>query len=348
MQKWTDMVMPPETTIQASMENLVSSAGKIVLVVEHDRLLGTVTDGDIRRALLRRTSLDRPIAEIMNRTPRTVTPDVQESAVGALMRAHKIYQIPVVDAGGRLVGLHELETLLAGTQQDAWVVIMAGGLGSRLHPLTEDTPKPMLRVGGKPVIHTMVDSLVGHGFRRMFLSVKYRAEQIKSYFGNGENFGAQIEYIEEGEPRGTAGSLSLLPTKPAVPVLVINADLLTSVDYNQLLRFHRENLSAATMCVREYSIQVPYGVVDIMDNRVTGIVEKPTNAYFINAGIYILDPWCLDFIPKDERFDMTQLFEALLHQKQTISAFPIREYWLDIGRMQDLERAYNDYEVVFG
>lgn len=348
MTDWTDVLIEPGASIQKSMEQLDATARQILLVVEEGRLLGTVTDGDIRRALLRRVSLDQPVSTIMNRAPRTVGPDAGGSAVRTLMQQYKIHQVPVVDDAGRLIGLHELEALLQDPDQDAWVVLMAGGLGTRLHPLTQDTPKPMLKVGGKPVIHTIVESLAEQGFRRLFLSVNYRADQIQAHFGDGARFGARIDYVLETEARGTAGALSLLPERPTVPVLVMNADLLTSVNFAALLRFHRENAAAATMCVREYAVQVPYGVIDFDDNRVAGIVEKPRHTFFINAGIYVLSPDVLDLVPAAGRFDMTTLFSRLLAEGRTVAGFPLREYWMDIGHLEDLERARSEYQSVFG
>ncbi len=347
MPDWTDVAIGPEATIQHSMERLDALARQIILVVEDGRLLGTVTDGDIRRAVLRRLSLDTPVTAIMNRQPRTVRPDDDLTAARALMRTHKLHHVPVVTETGHLVGLHELDALLAGDHQDAWVVLMAGGLGTRLHPLTQDTPKPMLKVGGKPVIHTIVESLVEQGFRRLFLSVNYRAEQIQDHFGNGERFGASVDYLMETEARGTAGALSLLPERPQVPVLVMNADLLTSVNFATLLRFHQENAPAATMCVREYAVQVPYGVIEFDANRVSSITEKPRHAFFINAGIYVLSPAALDLVPTHGHFDMTTLLSQLLQDGKPVAGFPLREYWMDIGHLDDLERARSEYQSVF-
>jgi len=348
MTEWTDVLIDPGASIQRSMEQLDATARQILLVVEDQRLLGTVTDGDIRRALLRRVSLDDPVSSIMNRHPHTVRPEDGQASARQLMQRHKIHQVPVVDEAGRLVGLHELDTLLKDPDQDAWVVLMAGGLGTRLHPLTQDTPKPMLKVGGKPVIHTIVESLAEQGFRRLFLSVNYRAEQIQDHFGDGKRFGARIDYLLETEARGTAGALSLLPERPTVPVLVMNADLLTSVNFAALLRFHQENEAAATMCVREYAVQVPYGVIDFDDNRVAGIVEKPRHTFFINAGIYVLSPEALYQVPAAGRFDMTTLLSGLLAEGRTVAGFPLREYWMDIGHLEDLERARSEYQSVFG
>lgn len=348
MRDWTKTLLPPTATIRSAIERLDSSRCQIVLVVEDGKLIGTITDGDVRRALLRRIPLDENVLAVMNADPRTVPTGTSRAAIMVLMHEYKVRQMPTIDRDGRVVDLFLLDDFVVPSGQDAWVVIMAGGLGSRLRPLTEETPKPMLKVGGKPLIHTIVDALVAQGFRRIFLSVKYLAEQIEAYFGDGERFGARIEYLSENEPRGTAGALSLLPEKPRVPLLVMNADLLTAVHFGQLLDFHRDLGLAATMCVQEYSIQVPYGVVGCDSNRVIRLTEKPRHTFFINAGIYVLSPDSLDMIPPDGRYDMTTLLSHLIADGHGVAAFPLREYWLDIGHPEDLERARTEYESVFG
>lgn len=348
MADWTETIVAPSATINDALERLNHSARQIVLVVENERLMGTVTDGDIRRALLRRASLDEPVTAIMNRTPRTVRPEEGLPAAQRLMQTRRIRQVPVVDADGCLVGLHDLDDFFVDPRQDAWVVLMAGGLGRRLRPLTEATPKPMIKVGDKPVIDTIVQSLALQGFRRLFLSVNYLAEQIRDHLGDGHEFGTTIQYLWETEPRGTAGALSLLPERPKVPVLVMNADLLTSVHFPNLLRFHQENGAAATMCVREYAIQVPYGVVEFDSARLTNIIEKPSHAFFINAGIYVLSPEVLDLVPTTGRYDMPMLFSHLLAEGRVVAGFPLKEYWMDIGHLEDLEQARTEYNDVFG
>jgi NDP-sugar pyrophosphorylase family protein len=223
------------------------------------------------------------------------------------------------------------------------VVVMAGGLGTRLDPLTKDLPKPLLKVGSKPILETILSNFRGYGFAEFFLSVNYKAEMVKSYFGDGTRWGIRIRYLEESVPLGTAGSLSLLPERPTLPLVVMNGDLVTQVNFQHMLDFHREHAAVATMGVREYDMQVPFGVVRLEESRIVAIEEKPVHRFFVNAGIYVLEPDALDYVPRGEYFDMTTLFERLAKEGMPTSAFPIREYWLDVGRPDDLERAQIEY-----
>jgi NDP-sugar pyrophosphorylase family protein len=225
---------------------------------------------------------------------------------------------------------------------------MVGGLGTRLHPLTKETPKPMLKVGDKPILHTIVDRFASYGFINIVMCVNYKAEAIQGYFGNGDRFGVNIEYVLEEDRMGTAGALSLLTTKPTEPFFVMNGDLLTNVNFESLLDYHQTHQAVATMCVREYDFQVPYGVVKIEGNQVQSIEEKPVHKFFVSAGIYMLSPETLNHIPEGQYYDMPTLFEKLIAQKQSTVSFPIHEYWLDIGRMNEYEQANREYSEVFG
>jgi NDP-sugar pyrophosphorylase family protein len=224
---------------------------------------------------------------------------------------------------------------------------MAGGLGTRLGELTRDCPKPLLRVGNKPVLETILENCIEYAFKRFYISVNYKADMLKDYFGDGSRWGVDIRYIEEKKRLGTAGALGLLPEDPTVPLLVMNADVLTKINFKHLLEFHEEHRSVATMCVREYEFQVPYGVVKIDNHRLLDILEKPVHQFFVNAGIYVLNPEAVSMVPKNTYFDMPALFEKLLQDQAETAAFPVREYWLDIGRKDDLERANGDYAEVF-
>lgn len=338
----------PERTVLETMRVMDASGLQIALVVDENRtLLGAVTDGDVRRGLLRGVGLDRPVTDVMNRMPRTVTEEAGRDGALALMRRLSIRHVPVLDTAGRVVGLEWQDQLVKDREDETWVVLMLGGLGSRLRPLTEDVPKPMLQVGGRPLVETIVRNFVAQGFRRFFFSVNYKAEVFREYFGDGSAFGARIDYLSEEQKLGTAGALSLLPQRPDGPIIVMNGDLLTTINFGQLMASHRETRSLATMSVREYSQQIPYGVVETEGFRLTGVTEKPTQTYFINAGIYVLDPEALDLIPSGTFFDMPQLFDTIMARGGNASVFPIREYWLDIGRLEDLERAQVEYHRVF-
>jgi NDP-sugar pyrophosphorylase family protein len=225
---------------------------------------------------------------------------------------------------------------------------MAGGLGTRLRPLTENTPKPLLPVGGRPLLETIVENFANQGFQKIFLSVNYKAEMFEQHFGDGSRFGVQIEYIHESDRMGTAGALTMLPSRPENPLIVMNADLLTTLDFRQFLEFHRAHRAKATMGVREYAFQVPYGVVEADGERLVSISEKPVHQFFVSAGMYILEPEVLDRIPAGCFFDMPTLFQSMLDEKVDAAVFPVREYWLDIGRLDDLERAQVEFGKFFG
>lgn len=337
-------------TIADAIRIIDRAGAQICLVVDgFGKLLGTVTDGDVRRAILHSIALDSPITQVMKRNP--VTAGVSESSEELLerMTVSWVRQLPLVDEHGIVMGLATFDHLSRGEVVcDSWVVLMAGGLGNRLRPLTEDTPKPMLKVGNQPVLETILENFLAHGFRRFFISVNYKAEMVKDYFGDGTRWGCRIEYLEETARMGTAGALSLLPEPPTGPLIVMNGDVLTKVNFSSLVEFHQDHLSQATMCVREYGFQVPYGVVDIDGQRILGIAEKPEHIFFVNAGIYVLNPEILSLVPSGVPTDMTDLFKTALSLNRTTAAFPIREYWIDIGRLDDFERANGEYSTVFG
>jgi dTDP-glucose pyrophosphorylase len=350
MTHWRSTLLRGAAPLAEAIRIIDASSKQICLVVDdEDRLLGTVTDGDVRRAILKAVPLDAPIERVMNPAPTTLAPEyVREDAV-QLMRSKQLHQLPVVDIGGRVVGLVLIDDLMEeGRRADNWVVLMAGGLGARLRPLTETVPKPMLKVGVKPLLETTLEGFVQQGFRRFYFSVNYLADKVKEYFGDGARWGCEIRYLEEKEQLGTAGALGLLPERPEKPLIVMNGDVLTKVNFGHLLDFHREHKAAATMCVREYDFRVPYGVVQLEGVRINGLVEKPVHSFFVNAGIYVIEPELLDSVPRDGRqFHMTHLFEKAFVAGRETAAFPIREYWIDIGQIDDLARANGDFRGLF-
>ncbi|MGH6946942.1 MAG: nucleotidyltransferase family protein [Kiloniellales bacterium] len=349
MSGWRRALISSEATIRDAIACIDASGLQIALVVERSgKLLGTITDGDIRRGMLRGKSLDESAAEIMVRTPSTVTLKQGREAALAIMREKQIGQVPVLDAAGRVAGLETRDEHLTDAALDTWVVVMAGGMGKRLSPLTDETPKPLLPVGGKPLLETVVEKLAQQGFQRIFLSVNYKAEMFRKHFGDGARWGSRIEYLCEAEQLGTAGALSLLPTPLPAQLIVMNGDLLTAIDFRHLIDFHQAQGAVATMCVREYSFQVPYGVALLEEHWLSGISEKPEHRFFINAGIYALGPEAVARVPHGRRFDMTALFEQLIAEKQRAAAFPIREYWLDIGQIDDLKQARDEFSRIFG
>ena len=348
MKTWRDALTSPTSTVREAVSTIDAAGLQIAIVVDEDgRLLGTVTDGDVRRAILRGVALDDAVTGVMNENPTTAREHDDRETLLTLMRQRHLHQIPLLDATWRVVGLEVLDNLLQPKQRPNAVVLMAGGLGSRLSPLTDNTPKPLLHVGSKPILETILEAFVQHGFGRFYLSVNYLAEQVEAHFGDGSRWGVEIEYLRERERLGTAGALSLLPERPAEPLFVMNGDLLTRLNFAHLLDFHTEHAAAATMCVREYEMQVPYGVIETRSHRILDIREKPTERYLVNAGVYVLQPDVLDLIPDGKFFDMPELFMRLIQQEKETAVFPIREYWMDIGRLEDFDRANGQFDQVF-
>ncbi len=345
---WQNALISPSTSIIEAMRLIDKIALQILLVTDADKtLLGTITDGDIRRAILKGGSMEDPIINVMNSRPTTFSMDENVEDMLIAMRLLKISKVPVVDNKNRVVNLEILDELLHPTLKDNPVVIMAGGLGSRLGSLTRDCPKPLLHVGEQPVLQTILENFLVYGFHNFYFSVNYKGEMIEDYFGDGKRWNVNIRYIHENKRMGTAGPLSLLPEKPETPFFVMNGDILTKINFLQLLDFHTEQRAAATMCAFKYDMQIPYGVLEVKKHRLVEINEKPVQSFFVNAGIYVLEPETLCHIPADTFFDMPSLYETLIETKQEAAVFPLREYWLDIGHMSDFERAQGDFNEVF-
>ena len=352
MKDWKKSVISPGATVANAVESLNSTGSRIVLVAdEYMKRAGLVTDGDLRRGLLAGAGMSDPVTRIMSRASATAKPSDTNAHLAALMTERSFLHLPVVDELGVLVGVKTLAEVMTTPSRENWVIIMAGGLGTRLRPLTEDTPKPMLKVGGKPVLETILERFLACGFYNFFISVNYRAGVIEDYFGDGRKHGANIEYLHEPEPLGTAGALSLLPEKPGLPCLISNADVLTTLNYAGFLDFHHLNAAVATMGVREYAMQVPYGVIQTQGNRLTSIEEKPIRKDFVNGGVYALAPQAFEVmlseVGRGKCLTMPELFTLLMERDMNTAAYVINEYWLDIGRPEDLKRAEAEYAEVF-
>lgn len=349
MKDWRKTLVHPGESILGTMRIIDQEALQIALVADgNDHLLGVVTDGDIRRALLSGVSLNAEIKGIM-------TVDCKKAGIGESwemilnrMKAEGIHQFPIVDGENRLFGLYTLDEMLAVPRMDNVVVLMAGGLGSRLMPLTEQCPKPLLRIGEKPLLEIILENFIACGFHKFYFCINYKGEMIQEHFGDGSRWGVEIMYIHEDKRLGTAGAMSLLPIKPTEPIIIMNGDLLTKIDFRHLLEYHIEKQAIATMCIREYEYVMPYGIVNLENGRMIGIQEKPVQQYYINAGIYVLNPETIELIPKDTFYNMTQLFGELLAHAHQPAAYPVRDYWMDIGRIDDWEKAKAEYHSVFG
>lgn len=331
--------MQEGASLRQAMAVIENSPAKIALIVDaQGRLQGTLTDGDLRRAILRGGTLDSPVEDAMNRNFQVGFASDDRAQLLARMRNNTLRQVPVLDEHGHVIRIETLSELLVAPKRN-WVFLMAGGFGKRLRPLTKTTPKPMLEVGGKPVLQTILERFIDAGFQRFFISVHYLAEQIIDHFGDGSAWGVEIVYVEETRPLGTAGALSLLPEIPDQPLLVMNGDVLTSARFNHLLEFHREHDAAATMCLREYDFQVPFGTVELNESYATKIVEKPVHKVFVNAGIYVLSPETVASVPADQMVDMPDLLQSLIEDGRAVATYPLHEQWLDIGRQEDFDKA---------
>jgi len=343
---WPKAVLAAGATMADAVRVLNDASLRFVLVLdEQGKILGTVTDGDVRRGLIRQLGMNVPISEIMNPAPVAVNLKMKRDDMVKVMQDNDILQLPVIDDSGFVVGVEFLQQLSTSPVVENVAVLMAGGFGKRLQPLTSSIPKPMLKVGSKPILETIVEQLVESGFKKIFISVFYKASMVQQYFGDGNKWGVEINYLIEDRPLGTAGALSLLPDDiGSLPVLVMNGDILTKVDFLHLLAFHKEQDCDLTVCVREYDFQIPYGVVEVADSRIIGLTEKPVQSVFVNAGIYVVKQNLFRARNNEATRDMTDLIERQIEEQRPVNVFPIHEYWIDIGRMEEYKRANLDVE----
>jgi dTDP-glucose pyrophosphorylase/CBS domain-containing protein len=343
-------LVAPGASIRDVFTCIDGNESGIALIVDGERrLLGTVTDGDVRRAMLADADLDAPALRLLDvqlelghTGPITAPVGTAPAELLVLMERSSVRQVPLLDDDQRVVGVSVIDDLVLGPVAPLRAVVMAGGFGTRLGELTERTPKPMLPVGDRPLLERIIDQLREAGIRHVNLATHYRAEAIESHFGDGRDFGVDIEYVAEKQPLGTAGALGLL--EAAEPVLVINGDILTGIDFRAMHRFHLEHRADMTVAVRPYEVKVPYGLVELEDADVTGISEKPLVRGFVNAGIYLIGTEARSLVRPGEQLDMTHLIERLIANERCVVGFPLREYWLDIGQLTDYEQALVDVE----
>ncbi|TKF34105.1 CBS domain-containing protein [Vibrio kanaloae] len=345
---WKKTIVKPEATIVDALRVIDSEALRIALVVNDEQhLLGVVTDGDIRRGILNSLPLDTPVVEIMSCSPTTASINTAKEQLVKLMERKSVLAVPLLE-DNKVVGLETLHHLFEEKTYQNPVFIMAGGFGTRLRPLTDNCPKPMLKIGNKPILETVIRSFIKAGFENFYISTHYMPEQIQNHFGDGTELGVNINYVYEEAPLGTGGALGLLPSDlpQDLPLIMMNGDVLTKVDFERLLDFHNDNEADATMCVREYDYQIPYGVINGEGNKITSMVEKPIQRFFVNAGIYVVSPTVIQSVPKNHHIDMPTLLEQHMNERDNILMFPIHEYWLDIGRMDDFNRAQADIHTL--
>ena len=346
-----DSLVRDTATIRHALVALSKGAVQVALVIDEDgKLSGTCTDGDIRRALLAGFSLESPIAPHVEHKFVSVGPESGRAEVLDLMRARQIQQIPVLSADGTLLGVHLLRELIGSVEKPNWAILMAGGKGTRLQPLTETLPKPMIPVAGRPILERLVLHLVGYGIRRIFLSINYRGEMVEAFFGDGSQYGCVIEYLREHRPLGTGGSLALLSELPEHPSIVMNGDLVTNFNVAEMLSFHATGEFVASIGIREYSHTIPFGVVETQDGKLNVVSEKPTYSWMVNTGCYVLNPDFIARMPKGVECSIVSLFENALRRGERIGAYRINQDWLDVGRISDLAQALGRHSAdgVFG
>ena len=346
---WRQAIVTEVATVRDAMRAIEAAHIQIAFVVDDSGVVtGTITDGDVRRGLLAGATLDTPAAQVMKRGAITAPAGTDHDLLVSLMRRKGVRQVPLVDDGGRIVAVRLLDGAFTVPDRLNEAIVMVGGLGTRLGELTAHTPKPLLHVGRRPLLETILERLIEHGFRRVLFAVNYRAEMIRAYFGDGSQWGIHIGYVQETKRMGTAGALSLLNDAPSSPFVVMNGDVLTTLDFSRLLEFHAEHRPAATIAVRDYTTQVPFGVVEVQGHKVVGIVEKPVLKHYVNAGVYVLDPSCLDLVRAHEPLDMPELLQRLMVAGEEVVRYEVHEYWRDVGRLDDLEAAHAEYHEHFG
>ncbi len=344
-----ELCVGPECSLREAIERIDRGRSGVILVVDADgRMTDLITDGDVRRLVLADRDLRTPVGELHDRsraTPHGATvagrAGQDEAALLATLRRHRIRHLPILDDAERVVGLVTLEDLLEQPALPVQAVIMAGGKGTRLRPLTDSTPKPMLQVGDRPLLEHIVDGLRRSGISRIHISTHYKPEQITDHFRDGSRFGVNVHYVSESQPLGTAGALSLLE-RPRDPLLVMNGDILTAVDFRAMLAYHQEHGAELTLAARRQPFRLPYGVVGCAGPFVKSLEEKPDLRPLVNAGIYLIQPSALELVPAGRAFDMPDLVRELLAGRRRVVAFPVHEYWRDIGCPPDYTQAQAD------
>ncbi len=337
-----------KSTISEAINAINRSKAQIAFVLDDDcRLIGTVTDGDVRRAILSGSTLHSSVLDCMNDSYTFVTGDYDVQGLINTMKKKSIRQIPILDSQYHIIRLHTLDELLNPTQNNTPVIIMAGGRGERLSPLTERCPKPMLSVGERPILETILERMILYGFYRFYFSINYLGDQIRDYFGDGNKWCAEISYVEEDVKLGTAGALGLIDFPQNQNVIVLNGDVLSSFEPIKLLEFHQTQLADLTICLKKFEIEVPYGVVELAGPDVKSVTEKPKHTYFVSAGIYVFQSKVFTLIKKDRCLDMPDFVNTLLRNNEVVKGYPIYEYWTDIGHHAEILKARNDFKIHF-
>lgn len=348
MQDWSSTLIPASANLREALMSIDGAASQIALVIDETRrLIGTITDGDIRRGLIRGLSLESPVSEVMNRRPKLASPDDSVAVRIEIMRDNDLRQLPIVNQDGLVLGLDFLADLVVPSVRENTVVIMAGGLGTRLKALTRNTPKSLLELGPRPLLETIIRNLASQGFYKFMVAVNHKSDQIEAHFGDGTDFDVSINYLREKKRLGTAGPLSLLKELDDCPYLVTNSDVLTDFNYAELVDSHQASGAIATVATREYEIEVPFGVITEEKGSIISISEKPAHRFLISAGINVLDRQAIRMIPSGRFFDMPDLINLLIESGKACGTIPVNGYWIDIGRPDDFHKANADFPELF-
>ena len=349
MKDWQKVTLKISDSLDKAISVLHHGGLRVALVIDaENKLLGTITDGDIRRALLKHLNMESLVDEVMNKSPLVALNTDSVDTIMSRMKSRDLLHIPIIDENNKLVGLETLQHLTYGKKYDNPVFLMAGGFGTRLHPLTEDTPKPLLKVGSKPILETIIDRFIKAGFHNFYISTYFKADMIHEYFGDGSSWGVNIKYIDEVKPLGTAGAIGLLPSNlPNLPILMMNGDVLTKVNFENLLNFHQKQSGIATICIREYDFEIPFGVVNIENQNAKSFLEKPVKKFFVNTGIYVFEHEMISKVKAGDYLDMPTLLEQQITEGRTVNVFPLHEYWKDVGRIEEYQSVNNSFSNGF-
>jgi dTDP-glucose pyrophosphorylase len=337
--KFEKFIVDKNTSILKAIKILEKTQFKIVLVVDNKKLKGIITDGDIRKSLLDNFSLEEKVEKIMNKKPKLVFNTHDHFFKSKkIINEQKYLHVPLVDKNKRILGLYMLDLIVNQKTEKTYFFILAGGKGERLRPITNNVPKPMIKISGKPILEHIIEKIKKEGFYNVFISVNYLSDQIKKYFKNGQKHKLEISYIEENKPLGTIGSLKLLDTQDSENVIVTNADVYTKANYRDVLDFHKKTKSDFTLVVKEFLNEIPYGVVKLKGNKLIKINEKPSSFEYINAGIYVVKSSAIKHIPKNKVYNSVELIEKLIAKNMKVRCYLSYEKWSDIGSKKELDK----------
>ena len=346
--KYLKCIAYEEVDIKKVISTIEEGGLRIALILsKENKLIGTVSDGDIRRGLLKGLSLQSPVRKIMQKDFFKANLKTTKNEISSIMKKFAISQIPIVSDENELVGLEISEDLLPTSTKYTipnFALLMAGGRGSRLKPFTNDCPKPLLPINGQPMLEIILDQCINYGIRNFYISVCYLSEKIINYFGDGSKWGVDIQYVKENRPLGTAGALKIIPKILRDPLLVINGDVLTKTNLQDVLNYHSMNSGDITICAREHTLSSPYGVIEVEGICFKSIVEKQTSRQLVNAGIYVINPDILDLIKKDQYLDMPELICLSKNKNKNVIVYPVHEYWLDVGKPDSYNKASFEWQ----